>query len=486
MGGLFAVASEKDCVHDLFYGTDYHSHLGTCRGGMATLDDNGFHRHIHDITTAQFRSKFEQDVKTMAGRTGIGVISDYESQPLIIGSHLGNYAIVTVGAIANLEQLARDAFHRRITHFSEMSSIGINPTELVATLINEGATFEEGICIAQERIEGSCSICLLTKEGVYVARDLYGRTPVIIGRKPGAYAATFETSAFPNLDYAVERDLGPGEIVLMTADGLEQKRAPGVHKQVCAFFWVYYGFPGSSYEGINVEATRYRCGAAIAKRDTVEVDMVAGIPDSGTGHAIGYANHSHVAYGRPFAKYTPTWPRSFMPQDQSVRTLVAHMKLIPVPDLVMNKRLLFCDDSIVRGTQLADTLQRLYDAGAREIHMRPACPPLIHRCKYLNFSRSKSENDFAGRRALRELEGGEDRALEEYACPESDRYAAMVDRIRQRLSLTSLAYQRLDDLVAAIGMPKEDLCTYCWDGCEGCYGKQMTLQEAACEDDHTE
>ncbi len=486
MGGFFAVASKEDCVHDLFYGTDYHSHLGTCRGGLSVMGAREFHRHIHDITTAQFRSKFEQDIKTMEGYTGIGVISDYESQPLIIGSHLGNYAIVTVGAIANLEQLARDAFHKRITHFSEMSSIGINPTELVATLINEGATFTEGICIAQERIEGSCSILLLTQEGIYAARDVQGRTPVIIGKKTDAYAATFETSAFPNLYYEVERYLGPGEIVLMTPEGIEQQRAPGRYKQVCAFLWVYYGFPGSSYEGINVEETRYRCGAAIAARDNVEVDLVAGIPDSGTAHAIGYANYAHATYGRPFAKYTPTWPRSFMPQDQSVRNLVAHMKLIPVPELVMNKRLLFCDDSIVRGTQLADTLQRLYDAGAREIHMRPACPPLIYGCKYLNFSRSKSENDLAGRRSLRELEGGRDNALEEYADPASDRYAAMVDRIRQRLSLTSLTYQRLDDLVTAIGLPKEDLCTYCWDGCEGCYGKQMTLQEAEDPEDEEE
>lgn len=476
MGGFFAVASKEDCVQDLFYGTDYHSHLGTCRGGMAVLGSREFHRHIHDITNAQFRSKFEQDVATMEGHTGIGVISDYEPQPLIIGSHLGDYAIVTVGVITNLDALAREAFRKRVTHFSEMSSIGINPTELVATLINEGGSFTEGISIAQERIEGSCSIMLLTKEGVYAARDFLGRTPIIIGKKPGAWAATFETTAFPNLDYTIDRYLGPGEIVLITPNGIEQKRSAGKYMQICAFLWVYYGFPASSYEGINVEAARYRSGAALADRDTVEVDMVAGIPDSGTGHAIGYANRKHVAYGRPFAKYTPTWPRSFMPQVQEVRNLVARMKLVPVPELVMNQRLLFCDDSIVRGTQLADTIKRLYEAGAREVHMRPACPPLIYGCKFLNFSRSKSEHDLAGRRSLRELEGGEDRALEEYANPESDRHKAMVDRIRQRLSLTSLAYQRLDDLVTAIGLPKTDLCTYCWDGCEGCAGRQMTFE----------
>ncbi len=438
------------------------------------MDGNEFHRHIHDITNAQFRSKFEHDVKTMRGCSGIGVISDNEPQPLIIGSHLGPYAIVTVGAIANLESLARDAFRKRVTHFSEMSSIGINPTEMTATLINEGATFEEGICNAQDKIDGSCSILLLTRQGIYAARDRFGRTPVILGSKPGAFAATFETSAFPNMDYEVEKYLGPGEIALMTPEGVEQKRAPEKHMQVCAFLWVYYGFPASSYEGVNVEAARYRCGAAIAARDDVEVDLVAGIPDSGTGHAIGYANHKGAAYARPFAKYTPTWPRSFMPQDQEVRNLVARMKLIPVPALVQNKRLLFCDDSIVRGTQLADTIKRLYESGASEVHMRPACPPLIYGCKYLNFSRSKSEHDLAARRTLRELEGGADASLEDYVDPDSDKYAAMVDRIRQRLCLTSLFYQRLEDLVAAIGLPQEDLCTYCWNGCEGC-GKQMTL-----------
>lgn len=475
MGGLFGVVSNEDCVHDLFYGTDYHSHLGTCRGGLAVIDDKEFHRHIHDISNAQFRSKFEQDIKTMHGNSGIGVISDNESQPLIICSHLGTYALVTVGMINNLESLKKDAFRRRITHFSEMSSLGINPTELVATLINEGATFEDGICNAQDRIEGSCSMLLLTRDGVYAARDKFGRTPIIIGEKPGAYAATFETAAFPNLDYTVERYLGPGEIVLLTSEGVEQKKASGDYLQICAFLWVYYGFPASGYEGINVEAARYRCGAAIAARDDEEIDLVAGIPDSGTGHAIGYANHRGMPYGRPFTKYTPTWPRSFMPQEQETRNLVARMKLIPVPDLVQNQRLLFCDDSIVRGTQLADTIKRLYEAGAREIHMRPACPPLIFGCKYLNFSRSKSEHDLAGRRSLRELEGGEDNALDEYVDPHSDRHAAMVDRIRQLLRLTTLKYQILDDLVNAIGLPKGNLCTYCWDGCEGCYGKQMTF-----------
>lgn len=316
---------------------------------------------------------------------------------------------------------------------------------------------------------------LLTQSGIYAARDRLGRTPIVVGVKPGARAASFETTAFPNLGYQVERYLGPGEIILITPEGIESKRPAGEHMQICTFLWVYYGFPASNYEGINVEEARYRCGAALADRDDVAVDIVAGIPDSGTGHAIGYANRKGLTYARPFAKYTPTWPRSFMPQDQDMRNLVARMKLIPVPDLVKNNRLLFCDDSIVRGTQLGDTVERLYDCGAREVHMRPACPPLIYGCKYLNFSRSKSEQDLAGRRALRELEGGEDIALDEYADPLSDRYAAMVDRIRQRLRLTTLRYQRLDDLVSAVGLPKEKLCTYCWDGCEGCKGKQLPL-----------
>ncbi|MBN2307403.1 MAG: amidophosphoribosyltransferase [Candidatus Hydrogenedentes bacterium] len=470
MGGFLGVVSKEDCVEDLFYGTDYHSHLGTCRGGLAVLNDGGFVRHIHDISNAQFRSKFEDDIGRMHGSSGIGVISDNESQPLIIGSHLGPYAIVTVGAIKNADKLARNAFKKRTTHFSEMSGDGLNPTELIATLINQEATFGDGIRNAQESIEGSCSGLLLTEHGIYAGRDKYGRTPVVIGRKDGAYAATFETSAFPNLGYEVERYLGPGEVVLLTPDGVEQVRAPGDRLQICSFLWVYYGFPVSCYEGINVEVVRNRCGAALARNDTAAIDLVAGVPDSGTGHAIGYANEAKIPYARPFAKYTPTWPRSFMPQIQEMRDLVARMKLLPVADLIKGRRLLFCEDSIVRGTQLRDTIQRLYDHGALEVHMRPACPPLIHGCKFLHFSRSKSELDLAGRRTIKELEGDADKHLDEYADPHSDRHAAMVDRIRQRLSLTSLKYQEIGDLVDAIGLPKEKLCTYCWDGCEGCSG----------------
>ena len=476
MGGMFGVVSKDDCVMDLFYGTDYHSHLGTCRGGLAVRNGGGFERHIHDISNAQFRSKFEDDVKEMHGRSGIGVISDMESQPLIISSHLGPYAIVTVGAIGNADALVREAFGRRATHFTEMSGGGINPTELIATLINEEATFEEGLKSAQDRIEGSCSVLLLTDKGIYASRDKFGRTPIIIGKKEGAFAVTFETVAFPNLDYEIERYLGPGEIVLLTTEGVEQKTPPGDQMQICAFLWVYSGFPASTYEGINVEVSRNRCGAALARRDDREIDLVAGVPDSGTAHAIGYANESRVPYARPFTKYTPTWPRSFMPQVQEMRDLVARMKLIPISQLIKGKRLLFCEDSIVRGTQLRDTIQRIYDYGALEVHMRPACPPLIYGCKYLNFSRSKSALDLAGRRAVRELEGDDEKNLEEYADPKSDKYAAMVDRIRQRLSLTSLKYQELPDLVSSIGLPKEKLCTYCWDGCEGCSQRQqMTL-----------
>ncbi len=466
MGGVFGVASKSDCVSDLFYGTDYHSHLGTKRGGLAVTTDHGIVRHIHDISNAQFRSKFEQDIVRMRGNSGIGVISDFEDQPLLIGSHLGLYAIVTVGVVRNAEELARRAFGKRTTHFSEMSGGEINPTELVATLINQEATFEEGIRRAQELVEGSCTILLLTARGIFVARDWLGRTPLAIGRKAGAMAVTMETCAFPNLDYEVERYLGPGEVGLLTESGYEQRLPPGDRMQICSFLWVYYGYPASSYEGINVEAARYRCGAALARNDNVKVDMVAGIPDSGTGHALGYANEARLPPTRPFVKYTPTWPRSFMPQDQSVRDLVARMKLIPIKELIQGKRLLFCEDSIVRGTQLRDTIQRLYDFGATEVHMRPACPPLVYGCKFLNFSRSRSELDLAGRKAIKELTGKDGTDLKEFACDCSEKHCAMVERIRQTLRLTTLKYQKLDDLVAAIGLPKEKLCTYCWDGKE--------------------
>jgi len=474
MGGFFGVVSKTDCVADLFYGTDYHSHLGTMRGGMAVHGPSGFVRVIHDITNSQFRGKFEGDLDQMHGPRGIGVISDYEDQPLIIGSHLGTYAVVTVGRIQNLDKLAAEAFRRRTTHFSEMGGAGINPTELVATLINHENSFAEGIRCAQEAIEGSCSLLLLTDDAIYASRDRLGRTPIVIGRKAGAWAATLETCALPNLDYEIDRYLGPGETVRITPEGAETLNRPGVETQICAFLWVYYGYPASSYEGVNVEEARNRCGTALARADDCEIDLVAGIPDSGTGHAIGYANASGKPYGRPFVKYTPTWPRSFMPQEQRIRDLVARMKLIPIREMIQGKRLLFCEDSIVRGTQLRDTIRRLFDYGAREVHMRPACPPLVYGCKFLNFSRSKSEMDLAVRKAIKELEGAEDKHLDDYADPASERHAALVERIRQHLGLTTLKYQKLADLVAAIGLPKCRLCTYCWDGVESSR-EQLTL-----------
>ncbi len=466
MGGYFGVVSKDDCVDDLFYGTDYHSHLGTRRGGLAVHDGTGCRHFIHDITNAQFRTKFEQDVLKLKGRMGIGVISDTEDQPLIIGSHLGNYAIVTVGRIANLAELVTKAYGLRSAHFTAMSGGEVNPTELVALFINQGATFAEGIQIAQNAIAGSCSMLLLTDDCIYAARDKLGRTPIILGRKAEAWAATLESCAFPNLGYETVRDLGPGEIVRLTPEGAETVALPGHRCQICAFLWVYYGYPASTYEGINTEDTRYRSGAALARRDATPVDVVAGIPDSGTGHAMGYALEKGLPFRRPFVKYTPTWSRSFMPQDQPTRDLVARMKIIPIRELIQGQRLLFCEDSIVRGTQLRETVRRLFDYGAKEVHMRPACPPLIYGCKFLNFSRSKSELDLAGRRAIKELEGQDGPPPPEYSQPDTPQCRAMVERIRHRLGLTTLQYQQLDDLVQSIGLPKEMLCTYCWDGKE--------------------
>lgn len=466
MGGFFGITSKKDCTHNLFYGTDYHSHLGTMRGGLATHGGNEFIRYIHDITNAQFRSKFETDIVQMRGRSGIGVISDYEDQPLIIGSHLGTYAIVTVGVIKNLHELARGAFKKRAIHFSEMSGGEINPTELVATLINEAPDFEQGIQNVFDKIEGSCSILLLTEKGIYAVRDKLGRTPIVIGKNDTAYVASSETCAFPNLNYEIEKYLGPGEVVFITAEGIEQKIPPGERMQICSFLWVYYGYPSSHYEHINVEYVRNRCGEALARNDHILADIVAGIPDSGTGHGIGYANKAKLPFKRPFIKYTPTWPRSFMPQNQNYRDLVARMKLIPIREIISGKRIIFCEDSIVRGTQLKDVIRRLYDYGAKEVHMRPACPPLVYGCKFLNFSRSRSDLDLAARRAINEIEGDGNKDLDLYSKTGTVQYNSMVERICRRLQLTSLQYQKLDDLVWAIGLPKEKLCTYCWDGAE--------------------
>jgi amidophosphoribosyltransferase len=466
VSGVFGVISREDCVADLFYGTDYHSHLGTVRGGLAVKNGEGFTRFIHDISNAQFRSKFEDDLPRLDGNMGIGVISDYDDQPLLINSHHGAYAIVTVGRVDNLDSLVRAALDKHGVHFSEMTGSEVNPTQLVAHLIDQGRTFKEGIEFAQDQVEGSCSILILTGEEIYAARDRLGRTPLALGEKDGARAITFETCALPNLGYEITRYLGPGEVVRVSREGVEQVKAPGDRMQVCAFLWVYYGYPASSYEGVNVEAVRYLCGRTLARRDDVEIDLVAGVPDSGTGHAIGYANQAQVPYRRPFVKYTPTWPRSFMPQDQRVRDLVARMKLIPIQELIGGNRILFCEDSIVRGTQLQDIIRRVFDYGAREVHMRPACPPLIYGCKFLNFSRSRSELDLAGRRSVHDLEGGEPEDLAKYADPDGEPHCAMVEGIRSRLGLTTLRYQRLDDLIAAIGLPPEKVCTYCWDGTE--------------------
>jgi amidophosphoribosyltransferase len=466
MGGFFGISSRRDAIADLYYGTDYHSHLGTKRGGLAVLREDGLRRVIHNIENAQFRSKFDDDIGRMHARSGIGVISDTDDQPLLIRSHLGDFAIATVGTIKNASALAGEAFRSRRLHFSEMGGGDLNPTELVATLVNKGESFEEGLRIAQDAIVGSCSTLLLTRDGLYAARDKKGRTPVIIGKNHESVVVTMETCALPNLGFSVWRDLGPGEIVFITAEGEERRAAPRDVLQICAFLWVYYGYPASSYEGINVEAARNRCGAALARRHPADIDFVAGIPDSGVGHGLGFAAESGVPFRRPFVKYTPTWARSFMPQNQDVRDLVARMKLIPIRELIEGRKFLFCEDSIVRGTQLKDTVQRLYEVGALEVHMRPACPPLVYGCKFLNFSVSRSVMDLAARRAIREIEGPEFGDFGRYTRYGTPEYLAMEESIRKRLNLTSLRYQRLDDLVEAIGLPKDKLCTYCWDGVE--------------------
>jgi amidophosphoribosyltransferase len=465
MGGLFGIFSNSDCVQDVFYGTDYHSHLGTKRGGMAIKNAGGFQRFIKDITTSQFRSKFDRDVKKMHGNKGIGVISDYEDQPLIISSRLGVFAISTVGKINNIEELASKALQNGI-HFSEMHGGEINPTEMVATIISKEKTFEEGIQKVQNMIDGSCTMLILTDKGIYAARDKFGRTPLVIGQKQGSYAIAMESCAFPNLGFEIVQYMGPGEILFINKEGVKQVVPPSERLQICSFLWVYYGYPASNYEGINVETVRYKCGAYLRKEDDIEIDLVAGIPDSGTAHGLGYANEAQITFMRPFVKYTPTWPRSFMPQEQSIRDTVAKMKLIPIKELITDKRLLFCEDSIVRGTQLRRQVERLFKSGAREVHMRPACPPLLYGCKFLNFSRSRSELDLAGRWAIKELIGRDLENPAEYTNPDSDNYKAMVNVIREKLHLTTLKYQRLENLIKAIGLPKEKLCTYCWDGVE--------------------
>jgi len=464
MGGFFGVTSHTDCVADLFYGTDYHSHLGSYRGGMVTLDSSGFSRIIHDIANTQFRSKFEGDLTKLHGRQGLGVISDIDDQPLTIASHLGVYGLVTVGRIDNIEELTIRLLKRPCTHFTEIHGNEMNPTELVATLIDAEESFVAGIERVQELVEGSCSLLVLTAQGIYAARDKLGRTPVVIGTKPGTRALTLESCALPNLGFSVERNLGPGEIVLLTPEGIEQLKPPGEKMQICSFLWVSCGDPASSYENVNVEATRNRCGSSLARADDTEVDLVAGIPDSGIGHAIGYAAERGVGYRRPFVKYTPTWPQRFKPQEQRVRELVPRMKLIPIQELIAGNRLLFCEDAIVHGSQLRDIIRRLYSYGATQVHLRAACPPLLYCCKFLHLSHPCSELDLATRKALLELQGNATDFLEEYGNPASQRYTSMTRHIADQLELTSLQYLRLEDMIDAIGLPKAQLCTYCWSG----------------------
>lgn len=468
MGGFFGVAAKEDCTFDLFFGTDYHSHLGTRRAGMVVYSKTkGFDRAIHNIENAPFRTKFDKDVNNMEGQLGIGCISDYEPQPLLMRSHHGTYAITTVGKINNTEEIVKEIFEKGHSHFMEMSSGDINATELVAAIINQKDNLVEGIQYAQELIEGSMSIMLLTPVGIYAARDKLGRTPVVIGKKEGSVCISFESFAYLNLGYNDERELGPGEIAVITPEGARTLVQPGKKMKICTFLWIYYGYPSSSYEGISVEKMRYNCGALLAERDHVRPDIVAGVPDSGTAHAIGYANKSGIPFSRPFIKYTPTWPRSFMPTIQTQRNLIAKMKLIPVHDLIQGKSMLLIDDSIVRGTQLRETTEFLYQSGAKEVHIRPACPPLLFGCKYLNFSRSTSEMELIARRVLRDMEQeGLEIDLKKYVNPDTGEYNDMVSRIGKQLNFTTLQYHRLDDMIRSVGIDRDKLCTYCWDGRE--------------------
>ena len=471
MGGFCGVATKSDCVFDLFFGTDYHSHLGTRRAGMIVYGESGFNRAIHNIESSPFRTKFEKDVNSMRGNLGIGVISDYEPQPLLIRSHHGPYALTTVGKINNITELADEIVKNSGAHFMEMSGGMINATELVAALINQQDNLIDGIRYAQDRIDGSLSLMLMTPKGVYVARDKWGRTPIFIGKKEDGYIATSESFAYLNLGYKEYRTVGPGEIDVLTPDGVTMLVKPGSKMKICTFLWVYYGYPTSQYEGVSVETMRYKCGEHMARRDglTIEdADLVAGVPDSGTPHAVGYANESGIPFKRPFIKYTPTWPRSFMPTIQSKRDMIARMKLIPITELIEDQRLILIDDSIVRGTQLHNKTEFLKESGAAEVHVRSACPPIMFGCKYLNFSRSTSELELIARRMVRKVEGENvDRAvLDQYADPSTDRYAHMLDMIRDQLNFDSLSYNRLDDMIDSVGIDPDKLCTYCWNGVE--------------------
>ena len=464
MGGFFGTVSKTSCVTDLFYGTDYNSHLGTKRGGLATYsEEQGFIRSIHNLQSSYFRTKFEEELDKFKGNAGIGIISDTDAQPIIINSHLGRFAIVTVAKVTNLKELEEELLSQNM-HFAELSSGSTNQTELIALLIIQGKNFVEGIENVYNHIKGSCSMLLLTEDGVIAARDKWGRTPIVIGKKEGAYAATSESNSFPNLDFEIERYLGPGEIVRMHADRLEQLRKPDDKMQICSFLWVYYGFPNSCYEGRNVEEVRFTSGLKMGEQDDCDADCVCGIPDSGIGQALGYAEGKGIPYHRAITKYTPTWPRSFTPSKQELRSLVAKMKLIPNRAMLQDKRIIFCDDSIVRGTQLHDNVKILFDYGAKEVHMRIGCPPLIYGCPFIGFTASKSDMELITRQIIKELVGDENKNLDKYATTGSPEYEKMVGIIAKRFGLSSLKFNTIETLIEAIGLPKCKVCTHCFDG----------------------
>lgn len=468
MGGFFGTISTKDCVKDLFYGTDYNSHLGTKRAGLVTFDkERGFNRSIHSLERNYFRSRFEDELNNFYGCQGLGVISDTDPQPIIVNSHLGRYAVVTVAKINNLREIADELLEQRM-HFSEMSANNINQTELVALLINMGETFVDGINLVHQKIEGSCSMLILTEDGIICARDFLGRTPIVIGQKEGAFAASSESTSFPNLDFRVLRDIGPGEIVKMKADGLEVLQPPSPNEQICSFLWVYYGFPSSDYEGINVEMVRETNGKKMGEEEDTIADLVCGIPDSGVGMALGYSEGNKIPYKRAVVKYTPTWPRSFTPGTQQRRDLVAKMKLIPNPAILKDQRIVFCDDSIVRGTQLRDNVKMFFDYGAKEVHVRISCPPLVYGCPFIGFTASKSDMELITRQIIRDFEGDENANLDLYATSDSPEYTRMVEEIRQRLGLTSLKFNKIETLIESIGLPKCKVCTHCFDGTGKC------------------
>ncbi len=463
MGGFFGVVSDGPCNPDLFYGIDYHSHLGTKRGGMVTIDHNLFHRSIHNIENSYFRTKFEEDLAKFTGNMGIGVISDTDAQPIVVNSHLGRFAIVTVAKINNISELEQDCLAKN-QQFTELSSGSTNPTELIALMITQGRDFVDGIQNVYHKVKGSCSMLILTDDGIIAARDYYGRTPIVIGKKGGSYALSFDCHSFANLDYSIEQFVGPGEVTKVTLNGVQQLLAPNPKMQICSFLWIYYGYPTSEYEGVNVENTRYMYGYEMGRNDDIEADMVSAIPDSGIGMALGYAMGKQIPYRRGIVKYTPTWSRSFMPVTQESREHVARMKLLPNTTVLKGQRIVFCDDSIVRGTQLRDNVKKLYGYGAKEVHIRISCPPLTYGCPFLNFSASKTEMELITRRVIEELEGDSTKNLHLYCDDSTKEYANMVELIRKHLGVDTLKFNRLETIAKAIGLPKERVCTHCFDG----------------------